>query len=534
MIKMCMKISEGSDKMEILLVDDEIYTIRILQAAIDWEKYGVKQVWSALGVQRAREIIKEHPIDLIVCDIEMPKESGLDFLTWIRENQFDTEMILLTCHTNFSYAKQALALGAYDYCVKPIIVGEIEQVIKKALQHIEKKKSMRQAWEEKKYLKSRRKIVDQSFWRNTLEGRNGKLPEELLMHAKENNISMELDDTFCMALFSAKFVEVKENSETADFSQTIQEYFEKLNVEIPIIEDLSRDKWTVLMKNHDPSEFKKICDEFLTVQRKKLGHRLIGCYQAGLYCEELVTAYEKLHDTEKMMTHYEENLWDASGIRREKIVDMELSDEMEQLIYRGKFKEFADTLNKELQKKQWRQPVSLTTLYTLRADICQSLDVYLKGRGISAHTLFGDEELCRKMNESTMSVEHMMRFVRYFEQVIPFEKGMTDITNAVKKYICQHLVEDIVRDDIADALYMNVDYIARVFKRDTGMSISQYINKERINRAKLLIASTDMPVGAVADSVGYSNFSYFSKIFKQLENCTPREYKLKAKGKLNN
>ena len=516
--------------MEILLVDDEVYTIRILQTAIDWEGHGVGQVWSALGVARAKEIVKEHPVDLIICDIEMPKETGLDFLTWIRENRYDTEMILLTCHTDFSYAKQALGLGAYDYCVKPIIVEDIERVIAEALAHIQEKRKMRQAWEEKDYLERRRRIVDRNFWRNTLEGRNGDSPGELLTQAKENNIRLELDDTFCMALFSAKFVDLAGETELTDYLKITQDYFDQIDPETVLVENVSRDKWTVLMKNRAPLEFRKLCMDYLVMQRKKRELRLIGCYQTGLYCEELVPAYKKLHETEMMMTFYQENLWDVCRVEQEKLVDVELTADMEQLLYSGRFAEFADHLDNYLQKKQWKHPVSVAALYTLRADICQSLDVYLKGRGISAHSLLLDEELCRRMNESTVSVEHMMRFVRCLAQVVPYENDVTDITNAVKKYIFQHLSEDIVRDSIAEALYMNVDYIARVFKRDTGMSISQYINRERINQAKLLIATSDMPVGDVAESVGYTNFSYFSKIFKQFENCTPREYKLRMKG----
>ena len=67
------------------------------------------------------------------------------------------------------------------------------------------------------------------------------------------------------------------------------------------------------------------------------------------------------------------------------------------------------------------------------------------------------------------------------------------------------------------------------FKKDTGMTIPQYINKARIDRAKELLAVSDMAVGDVAEAVGYSNFSYFSKIFRQFESCTPREYKLRKK-----
>lgn len=179
--------------MEILLVDDEIYTIRILQTAIDWKSHQVEQVWSALGVAKAREILQENQIDLVICDIEMPKESGLDLLRWIRENKYDTEIILLTCHTEFAYAKQALSLGAYDYCVKPINVEDIEKVAVGALMHIQENRKMRKAWEEKDCLEKTRKVVETSFWRDTLEGRNGSSPDAIMKHAKENNVSLELN-----------------------------------------------------------------------------------------------------------------------------------------------------------------------------------------------------------------------------------------------------------------------------------------------------------------------------------------------------
>lgn len=309
---------EKGDVMEILLVDDEIYTIRILQAGIDWEKYGVMQVWSALGVSKAKEIMREHPIDLIISDIEMPKETGLDFLTWIRENHYDTEIILLTCHTDFSYAKQALGLGAYDYCVKPVVVEDIERVIAAALKHIQDERKMRQAWEEKAYLEGRRRIVDRSFWKNTLEGRNGDSPDELLKLAKENDIRLELDDIFCMALFSAKFIEQTGETKQPDYLKITQEYFDQADMETILVENISRDKWTILMKNCEASEFRKYCTDYLMEQREKGKLRLIGCYQTGLYCEELVVAYQKLNDTEMMMTFYQENLWDVCRVEKEK------------------------------------------------------------------------------------------------------------------------------------------------------------------------------------------------------------------------
>ena len=63
--------------MDILLVDDEVYTLRVLKSAVHWEDCGIENVWTALSAARAREILEEHPVDLTICDIEMPKKTGL-------------------------------------------------------------------------------------------------------------------------------------------------------------------------------------------------------------------------------------------------------------------------------------------------------------------------------------------------------------------------------------------------------------------------------------------------------------------------
>ena len=304
--------------MEILLVDDEIYTIRILQTAIDWKSHQVEQVWSALGAARAREILRERQIDLVICDIEMPKESGLDLLRWLRENKYDTEIILLTCHTEFAYAKQALSLGAYDYCVKPINVEDIEKVAAGALLHIQESRKMRKAWEEKDYLEKKRKVVETSFWRDTLEGRNGSSPDDIMKHAKENKVSLELNDTFCMALFSTKFVEQEGTDEAVDFFHITRNFFDKLELQAVLLEDRDRGKWTVLICNLPSEDFGRICDDYLKMFHEMIGIRIIGCLYSDLYCEELVSSYRKVYETEKMMTFLSGEHVECTGSRAEK------------------------------------------------------------------------------------------------------------------------------------------------------------------------------------------------------------------------
>lgn len=67
--------------------------------------------------------------------------------------------------------------------------------------------------------------------------------------------------------------------------------------------------------------------------------------------------------------------------------------------------------------------------------------------------------------------------------------------------------------------------MARLFKKQTGKSIVNYITEYRIEKAKELLDSPDIPIGIVASKVGYGNYSYFSKLFKDVTGYTPNEYR---------
>ena len=70
-------------------------------------------------------------------------------------------------------------------------------------------------------------------------------------------------------------------------------------------------------------------------------------------------------------------------------------------------------------------------------------------------------------------------------------------------------------------------YLARLFKKQTQTSIINYITTYRLEKAKELLLNPDIPVGTVALKVGYGNYSYFSKLFKDVVGCTPNEYRKK-------
>lgn len=124
----------------ILIVDDEYITIEGLKEYIDWEKCGVDKIFTALSAKRAKEIIESQQIDILVTDIEMPGDSGIDLLRWLNEQYKNPVCIFLTSHADFSYAKEAVRQKAFLYLLKPSPLEEMEEAIRQAMQEAKKRK----------------------------------------------------------------------------------------------------------------------------------------------------------------------------------------------------------------------------------------------------------------------------------------------------------------------------------------------------------------------------------------------------------
>ncbi len=98
------------------------------------------------------------------------------------------------------------------------------------------------------------------------------------------------------------------------------------------------------------------------------------------------------------------------------------------------------------------------------------------------------------------------------------------------EYIRQNLDRDISRGEIADAVFLNPEYLSRLFKKETGVSLNEFIITEKIEQAKSMLEGTDIPVSLIALKTGYANFSYFSQVFRRHTGCSPMEYR-QQKGK---
>lgn len=104
-------------------------------------------------------------------------------------------------------------------------------------------------------------------------------------------------------------------------------------------------------------------------------------------------------------------------------------------------------------------------------------------------------------------------------------------SEAVRKaclYIEENLYDDIQRNDIAAHVFLNPDYLNRLFNKELGKSITQYIIEQKMKKARRLLTNTDLSITEVCSQVGYPNMSSFSYAFRRHTGYTPTAYRKKT------
>lgn len=122
--------------MKILIVDDEMITIKMLKTLIDWEKLGLELVGYANDGAKAYDILKNEKVDIILSDIRMANMNGIELIKKVKNLDEDVKFILMSAYADFEYAKEAMQLGCSNYILKPIDEIELEKTLRKVIEEI--------------------------------------------------------------------------------------------------------------------------------------------------------------------------------------------------------------------------------------------------------------------------------------------------------------------------------------------------------------------------------------------------------------
>lgn len=159
-----------------------------------------------------------------------------------------------------------------------------------------------------------------------------------------------------------------------------------------------------------------------------------------------------------------------------------------------------------------------------------TITVSLKENDLTDKILHAVEFFNNHSHSEISTLEYLFKFLSYFDiyKSVPRpqkEQAEHKYVTEIKKYIQSNYLKQIKITDIADKLNINRSHLYRIFKKEVGMGVEDYIISIRITHAKSLLVDTLLPVTQVSNLVGYKNYTTFFKMFKNLTGLTPLEYR---------
>ncbi|MFR5899560.1 MAG: helix-turn-helix transcriptional regulator, partial [Neglectibacter timonensis] len=97
------------------------------------------------------------------------------------------------------------------------------------------------------------------------------------------------------------------------------------------------------------------------------------------------------------------------------------------------------------------------------------------------------------------------------------------VVEQVSKYVEDHMNQPLSIADIATHFFLNPDYLSRMFKNETGLPLKEYIISRKMESARTLLRTTQLPVNVIASKLGYDNYSYFSQVYRKMMGISPKD-----------
>lgn len=525
--------------LNLMIVDDENIIVEDIKSGINWGSLGIANVYTAANVSFAKEIFKLQRISIMLCDIEMPQGSGLELLSWVREHYPETETVFLTCHADFNYAIEAIRKGSFDYLLKPVAYDDLEKVLLKAIKKIDNDLLINEHSRIGRYWSKYQPILVERFWLDILNRSILSAPEAILEAANERNIPfaelMEFLPVFVKIRRYHKELELRDEKQMEFSIKNIIEKELLKSGENGLIAQNGRGSFFVILSVNSLYELemeslKTDCMNFIEVCRMNMDCD-INCYIG-----EAKFAHYMSDQADKLIRFDKENIaFENSAF----CIDKYTCSPKEYLtpdfliwttmLAKGEVENAYASICRHIDETMPSTGFGAEALKKFQIDFSQIIYSVLKQKNVQAHSILSDEKSTELYSSAVRSIKDLKTWVKHttnkYHLCACTPDSSESIAERAKKYIKQNINQDLNRTDIATYLHINPDYFTRIFGKEVGLSIPEFIMQERLNSAKEMIMQTEMSISEIASSVGYTNFSYFSKLFKEMFGLSPTSLK---------
>lgn len=524
--------------MNVLIVDDQQDVVNGIVAGVNWQHLHVGEVYEANSLREAQAVFNAHPVQILLCDIEMPLGSGIDLLAWVRENFPATECIFLTSHPSFEYAKAAIKLGSFDYLLQPAKYSDLEEVIGRAQAKIAREAEHRELSDYGSYWRDKQNVLLTATLRELLtEGWAQSNVHTIDLGRLWEGLGPDTPVTPVLIAVLRQYARL-EAWEKDLLRYALHNVLEELSADKCEMIPLENGRYVAVLFTEDEDGIALVLKNFRTVCDKHLSCSL-ACYSGhSIPLANLHTEYAALLEMEKSNVARYSRVFTHADIDPQPeesgcFPQMKLWEN--HLRNKGWHDAVATEIEEYLASLVEKHLLTAEKLHLFHQEFARMFYRVADGLGIDGTKLYTSNTQYNYFSDAGSSAERMLEYVRHAVNVLklnsttPQDESISapQVVETVLQYIAENLSREIPRQEIAEQVFLSADYVSRLFKKEMGVSLSDYIIGEKVKTAKHLLRESSLSVGVIASKVGYSNFSHFSQLFKRIVGETPIEYREK-------
>jgi len=529
----------------LLIVDDEEIAIRGIMKGIQWDELQFGEIYTAMDAEEAKEILRSKQVHVVLSDIDMPNENGLELLEWINEHVPNCVTLFLTGHADFKYAQQAVQLASFNYLLKPIDHNLLQQALLDAYMKAEELvslESIRATYDQfHKQWQLQRPLLVERFWHDVIHYRQSLAT--VYLESAMSNYGIPLAGDSEIQLIQISIERWREEWSARDeeimtyaIKNVAEEFFlGEGGTKGHCLQDGQGILYLILYHPQPESQaqdrLQQLAYAFIEHCRQHL-HGYISCYIGKIIpltsIREGIRALmqlEKQNVTQSCTVRLEQE--GASRAEAPAAAAVHFPDWIV-LLETGKLTQLNYQIDLYFDKLQ-QAKASYHELMAFYFGFMNSILQWLQTKGINSTDIMAEHEW--EINEATIKSLARLRLwtLSVCSQISGYMsvegKQVSTVVEKVQQYMLAHLDEEFSRERLAEQVYLNPAYLSRLFRRETGMSLTDYMVKLRINKAKEKLEFSNDKVSDIAFEVGYANFSHFSKLFKKMTGLTPQEYR---------
>lgn len=506
----------------VLIVDDEVLVRQGIKHLLHWEQAGFTIVGEASNGQEAIELIERLQPHIVITDIVMPLLNGVELTSLIKERYPTIEVIVLSSFSEFHYVRDTFQKGVADYILKPKL--EAEQLLGILRRTVHKIPTLKAITDQPEQQPKTSLLLDR-----LMSGYESDTDEEQ---------ELELFQYPSFRLFGADLKHVKHAVVSQEeLLHRIKELLEPFQEKLDMYSLPTDSKTAVMLLNSRDSNWESLMPALRALSNStRMKELSIGWILTDTFTDikQLAVQFQQsflklaayryfLTDNWFIVRHELQRLREAEP-------DFDMNEFMEQL-QRRKFEQAIGQLKRYMEAASTHYTLDVFSFKSQLGNILFNMIIVLGKLDIDMKQLAANKfQYLRVINESLHVHEAMEALTSFIQEV---ESAIASSRQAVRNpnmamildYIQSHYMEPISLGDVASHFHFNPTYLSSFFSTHNQEGFSEYLNRVRIEKATELLATTDMAISDISLQVGYSDHSYFTKVFKKLKGTSPSQYR---------